>query len=567
MPTRTTAQNGNWSSTSTWQGGTVPVNGDDVVIQAGHEVQFDVNQTGFATGLLSMQINGKLTFRNDIVTVLKMNGNITGTGELHVGTEVNPIQRPALGVQNRCQLIFNSTATINIPTIRMYGWYPDREYTQLDAAASLGTNTIVLKEDLGLQEGDVIGIGCGTVAGFLGETAKGVYSVSAYNSSTKTVTLTAALQTARLQNDYVCWVSRPIRVSRTSGTSTLLADVGISEGVVVGVDIAPTFISPAWLGTSVVSHSWTFKHCHLARGCGYVYNFIFEDCTIVNSTMGIVSDSGYCQVERCAAISAYVCFRVYDSDIKECIVQNSMYGIEGSIVKDSKVLNVDYFPFINMASFFVDCEINIPVAQTNIPLQKRGVLQKLVNCTFKANGNIGYLPFGHIELHNCLFEGTTEVVRHTRIPLGVTEKVESFDHNRVQGNYKAWIRGGKIETVDGKLKFNCESMDYPVYRDYPVILTRKHTGIYLVRATKNFSGGIVKVQLINPANDPLIDTDAEPVAERVFRDTLLSQTVKLTYRSDSTKQLILRILAQNSDGSVLIEHPRTIELRWKRRIG
>lgn len=60
MATITSAQSGNWSATSTWSGGVVPVDGDAVVIAAGHNVLMDADQSAF-TGLFNVTITGGVT--------------------------------------------------------------------------------------------------------------------------------------------------------------------------------------------------------------------------------------------------------------------------------------------------------------------------------------------------------------------------------------------------------------------------------------------------------------------------------------------------------------------------
>ncbi|MCE7699598.1 MAG: G8 domain-containing protein, partial [Methanobacterium paludis] len=162
MSSITSAQTGLWSATTTWVGGVVPVNGDTVTIATGHTVTFDVDQSGFAAGLASLVINGTLRFKVDSITALKMNGNITGTGALYVGnSEADPIQRPAMGIEARCQLFFSGSAVINLPdgNANMYGWYPNLEYSKLANAQITGNTTIVLEDDLKLQQGDIINVG------------------------------------------------------------------------------------------------------------------------------------------------------------------------------------------------------------------------------------------------------------------------------------------------------------------------------------------------------------------------------------------------------------------------
>lgn len=60
MPTKTSNQSGNWGDTSTWVGGVLPIDGDDIVIAAGHSVKMNVDQSAW-TGLFSVVIQGSDT--------------------------------------------------------------------------------------------------------------------------------------------------------------------------------------------------------------------------------------------------------------------------------------------------------------------------------------------------------------------------------------------------------------------------------------------------------------------------------------------------------------------------
>jgi hypothetical protein len=624
MATITSNQSGDWSATNTWVDGTVPVNGDSVVIAEGHTVRFNVDMSGFANGLAGLIINGILNFHSGIVTYLKMNGNVTGTGNLIVGEfktgsyfnlsgnlwvattayrvkgiinnsdnfflkEVNSlaevestpnsffygetgyglgvgihnsdgsnpssttkriaeIQRPAVGSENRCTLMFNATGTIIVPTIRMYGWYPEREYTQLDADATLNATTIVLKEDLGLQAGDKIAIGSGTEYGMPAETGRGVYTVQSYDTQTKIVTLTSALLKERLSGDYISIASRPIKIYRTSGTNGFitaylngLTFVGVCAGTyLIYKDIAP------------FSSAHYIDHC-TSLDKAIVYNV--SDSEIKNSTR-VGGASSALTVGRNLLVDSCICISgqfinggSYDCKIINCISQNTS-SLPYGIIKNSKILNVG---LTEIPSEMINTVIS-GLPYTSDYVGGSYAKGKWKNCVFKDN-DLGYFSLYNHILFNCIFEGEKEIVhpnlsRYWFIPL------ESFDHNQIPGNYKAWMRGGRIITENNKLKFICESADYPVFRDYIIQAPANRTIKFLIGLTKDTAGIVSKLQIIDPSNDPLIDSTATPLAESTAQDTTDNQQIGVAYKSTTPKQLILRILCQNSEGNVIIDTTR-----------
>jgi hypothetical protein len=88
-PTKTSVGSGNWSSGSTWSGGSAPGDGDIVVINPGHTVTFDASGT---PTLNCIGIKGTLNFRTDINTSLKAATiMVYNVGRLIVGTTGNPV--------------------------------------------------------------------------------------------------------------------------------------------------------------------------------------------------------------------------------------------------------------------------------------------------------------------------------------------------------------------------------------------------------------------------------------------------------------------------------------------
>ena len=213
MATYQSVRSGDWSSSSTWSPTGVPGDGDTVIINSGHEVLFDVDQSSFPNGLASVTINGTLRFptASGATTALKVTGNISGSGALYVGNSLDD----RIPRDSSASIIINSASSlVTVATQRYYGWTPARHYTFLAADSQSGSNTITLVDDLDLLAGDLIVVGSSAVVGNMTEASRGVYSVSAYNGQSKTVSLASALGHARYAGDVVGVLARPIRIRR-----------------------------------------------------------------------------------------------------------------------------------------------------------------------------------------------------------------------------------------------------------------------------------------------------------------------------------------------------------------
>ena len=114
------------------------------------------------------------------------------------------------------------------------------------------------------------------------------------------------------------------------------------------------------------------------------------------------------------------------------------------------------------------------------------------------------------------------------------------------------------------LKFICESADYPVFKDYKINVPANRTIKFLIDLIKSVSGITAKLQIIDPANDPLIDSTTTPLHEVIAGNNINNQQLGIEYKSDTAKELILRILCQSASGEVQIDVNRIENMLQKR---
>ena len=369
----------------------------------------------------------------EVESTLEYYLNIT---EDYVGYIV-PIGRPTAGVESLCQLILNATATINVPIIRMYGWYPNKEFTQLSADAAVNATTIVLNEDLGLQAGDKIVVGCGAVDGSPGGESC-LYTVSAYNISTKTITITPGLINKRLKGDYVAFISRPIKVSRTSGTPYIIA-TKIDNCTFVGVNFATGYLGGVDQNNSL--DNWVIKHCSITGRTVLTWgkNVIIEDVVCRTSYVPFNTlFSGSIKRVLCmqGALIAYSSLPIID-----CISQNTSPESYNTyhIFKNCIFKNIGAYETFSCGLFY-NCIIDGFKSMLNAITQV-----KMVDCDIVLREDA--LQGFEGELCNCLFKTRYEVKSMVnQIIRQPNQRLNSINHNRIKGNFKSWCKGGRIET-------------------------------------------------------------------------------------------------------------------------
>jgi len=248
MVTVTSVASGNWETTTTWDTGTVPVNGDTVIISAGHTVIFDADQSTFANGLAGLTVNGTLKFITDgTVTYLKMAGHISGTGDFYCGTEDSPIPAPTTSEPVVATICFNGNYRFTLTgELVFYGEMREGYATTATESGSTDT-TITLTDNLNLRAGDVVYISHPTAGANATK-----HTVQDYNSNTKVVTFTSQLGRTISSGAGVTLDSRNIQCMNLNKTTGSMLVYNKHNGLAVGVrfynfERGPIYYSDKWL--------------------------------------------------------------------------------------------------------------------------------------------------------------------------------------------------------------------------------------------------------------------------------------------------------------------------------
>jgi hypothetical protein len=262
MANITSVKSGLWSDPTVWNSGTVPANGDSVTIAYGHTVTFNVDQSGFSSGLAGLTINGTLTFIADGTrTYLKMAGNIAGSGVLYVGTQASRIP-PSTDGQPTATIAFNGAYQVTgALTVELWG---EQRAPGYPIASKVDNYTIVLQGTGRLEwlrANDRIGISNSTIQGRNSPPDES-FLVASYNPDTRTITLDSSTPLTRAVNqsgatDYVICLTLSIWATNLVGQS---AGTGFAYTVNYGRALGVRF-SNFGRGPIRECSGWTITSC------------------------------------------------------------------------------------------------------------------------------------------------------------------------------------------------------------------------------------------------------------------------------------------------------------------
>lgn len=191
-----------WSNPDHWPSGAVPVDGEEVVIDSGVNMVLDVD----SALLYSLEINGRLTFKDNNVTEGEEPSNLTlsagqiniRAGELFIGNETHPFQGDAtimlLGDAEAPSLYIgigvNAGAKIMVVTgtAKLFG-KPRDQLTRLKETCFKGDTSITVGEGLDWVAGDRIVL----FATAIQHDHFDYRTIESYDSDTGVVVLTEAL--------------------------------------------------------------------------------------------------------------------------------------------------------------------------------------------------------------------------------------------------------------------------------------------------------------------------------------------------------------------------------------
>ena len=229
MAVRTSAQSGLWSATSTWVGGVVPQNLDTVVITAGHVVEYDADNSGFANGIgpnsdtTAISLNGTLRASTTPGNyVLKLCGRIGfgANGRLEAGTALAPY--PANCSLEIRQTIFASAVHGGTNAVGLYCQQPANETVKTTAGYSAGATVLAVDTDVTADKwaiGDTIVV-C-NVNKARNEELHTIAGISA-----GTITLAAPLASAKITGTVIVLSTRNVRlIAETRGNGFALSAV------------------------------------------------------------------------------------------------------------------------------------------------------------------------------------------------------------------------------------------------------------------------------------------------------------------------------------------------------
>lgn len=528
MATRTAVASGLWSAAGTWDTG-VPVNGDTVVIPVSFDVEFDVDQSGFAAGI-TLTITGTLHASTTAGSyILKLQANMAGAGTLRAGTEATPYPTNCtFTIQRNGFSLASTTMTYDLnctePTIK---WC---KLTAIEAAAQTvwSVDTDVTADPRWVS-GAILRI---VDVNFGVDTEERIFS----SATSNTITVTAGLTAQKESGAYVVLMSRNVRITHTATTGDAvlsprlgrifaeiyMAATGINDGRSIKVGGAIHGTSARGL-SSVAGQLGSLEVSAVIAGTGTNAVSGASGCTFLSTAFL----GGATSVVTGAFASTF--FNIIAggtsgaSDSSVCLFYGSIIGCVNGI-------NV-------------------------------GGGHQFTNATLQNTNDL--TNTAAVRAFNTLFSGTTENSGYNGTTAGINSFSESINHDQVANAYRAWTKGGIVsdDTVtvfSGRTrsyKHACETALFPVFKQEKFVVQPGGGLIVQTYVRKTVTMAYLpRVWILEPDEEPLIS--GSPTSEAIMTDSVDTwETLVQVYSNSGTSPIAItvRTLAKNATGNVFFD--------------
>jgi hypothetical protein len=432
MATITSVGSGLWSAAGTWDAG-VPVDNDVVIIALGHVVEFDVDQSGFANGIDGLTITGTLSLTRSAGTYylkIKASKTIAGAGTFDCGTSVSPIPFAAKHtITGGAAWYINGASGL---TMTVYAAEPTYTTVKLTEGEPLGETVLAVDTDV---TGDIWAAG-DTIR--IDNVNKGADSeervIDAGGIAAGTITITAGLTAAKIAGTLVHLITRNVQIISACNSTAGLHRNFASGKIAIG--------GGAFIGNS----QYMFNTCPgitMSGGTQSKNTRVAQSCADMTITGGVMSGNTY-GLFSCP--NANVSGGYFSGMTNAFYVTTGLSISGGTFSGQSSVIfsstgiyisggtfsgNAAALSSLTGATIFGGTFIDNANGITSSSMEIKGA---------SFTGNTNDINVGIYDAFNTLFSGTAENTGYTT--LSKEAYSQSFDHDQVQGAYRAWTKGG-----------------------------------------------------------------------------------------------------------------------------
>lgn len=519
MATITSNASGLWSAGGSWIGGVPPANGDTAVIQAAHDIEFNVDQSGSAG--VTVTLNGTLHASTTAGTYkLKMAGNMTGGGTLRAGTEGVPYPTNCIFeiIRNGFS-ISSSTLTYDLNCTE-----PTIKWVKLSGVEAIGQTVLSVDRDV---TGDAQWISGARLA--IVDVNFGVdFEERTFASATATeITLTSGLSAQKQTGAYILLMSRNVKITHSAATGNALVNAFLGR-VFAEIQNASNAIN----GSRNIAIGGT-------ANASYTNNP--SSCTI----SAVLAGGGLSGATGCTLLSTSFIGGVSNAltTCKGCTLFGIVVGCSSGILDSSGLL---------VYGSIVGCSSAV----------SGGGGHSFSGATLQNTSDLsGGTAFNRA--YNTLFGGTNEVVDYNNQQSGINNFNESINHDQTANAYRAWTKGGIIDSDTGTVftgrarsyKHACATASFYAFQNRTFTVPPGGGLVVQCYVRKTVTMAYLpRVWILTPGQEPFIT--GSPAHEDIMTDSVDTwEELNIVYANAgiSPVEVVVRTVAKNASGNVFFD--------------